>query len=325
MTQKFKIYMVVFFVFFLFFGKMCFAQNTASELFDLGQTAENQGDKAKAIDFYEKSIESDADFAPAYSALATIYLDQNENMDDVVWLFSQAADLEPQNATHYTNMCRAYFQFQKHDWAEAACLKALSIDPNAMGAKMTLAWVYLFGKAQPADAVKYFKQIIEKVPNPKFYYGLGLAYAGSNEQANALDIITTLRSMGEETLASQLEKMMRTSSGSVAAMPTAMTNVNIRPSQIVSDKPLLPVSPPSSDPQSAGKIRIQLKARLPSPSEVADTQKSKHNPEDDGYDLEDYKPLTLKERQDRVKRMRGNAGKARGQGTVSTQTQSAPQ
>ncbi len=151
-----------------------------------------------------------------------------------------------------------------------------------------------------------------------------MAYARNNEQANTLEIITKLRGMGEETLASQLEKMMRTSSGPVAVMPPAMTNINAGPSQIVSDKPVLPVSPPSSDPQSAGKIRIQLKARLPSSTQTAATQKSKSNPEDDGYDLEDYKPLTLKERQDRVKRMRGNAGKARGRASVSTETIAAP-
>ncbi len=320
---KIKIFRIAFFILFLFFPRMCFAQTTASELFELGQTAESSGDKAKAIDFYEKSIDADADFAPAYSALALIYMDENKNLDDVVWLFSQAADLEPQNAAHYTNMCRAYFQFQKYDWAEAACLKALSIDDHSIGAKMTLAWVYLFGKAQPADAVKYFKQIVEKVPNPKVYYGLGMAYARNNEQANALDIITTLRGMGEETLASQLEKMIRSASSPVEPMPVSMANINAGPSQIVSDKPALPVSQPTSDPQSAGKIRIQLKARLPSSTENSATQKSKPKLEDDGYDLEDYKPLTLKERQERVKRMRGNTGTARGRGTVSTQTRSA--
>ncbi len=310
--------------FILFFAKFVWAENTASELFALGQTAESTGDRVRAIDFYERAIEADTDLAAPYSALAMIYLEQNGNIDDIVWLFQQAADIEPQNAEHYTNMCRAYFQFQKHDWAESTCLKALSIDPNAGAAKMTLAWVYLFGKSQPADAIRYFKDIIEKVPNPKIYYGLGMAYISNNQQANALDVIMTLRGMGEETLASQLEKMMRTSSGPVNRVAIAPPNLNAGPSEIVGAKPPAPAPEQTSEVKSLGKIRIQLKAQLPSVSTSTSLESSTGNATDDGYDLEDYRPLTLKERQDRVRRMRGDTGKAKGRATVTTQTTAAP-
>lgn len=313
---------ICFFIGYLFFVHGVYAQNTAIEFFDLGQSAQGQGNVAQAVDFYEKAIETDPDFPAPYSALALVYMDQGGNIDDIIWLLEQAANLEPQNADHYTNMCRAYFQAQKHDWAQSACLKALSMDPNAGPAKITLAWVYLFGKSQPAEAIKYFKEIIEKVPNPKFYYGLGMAYASNNEQANALDVVTKLRGMGEETLASQLEKMMRSNSGAVSEVPALVPNPTAGPSQIVKDKP--PVSLPTETPQaqSLGKIRIQLKARLPSSDEAS----GESGPdEDNSYGPQDYKPLTIKERQDRVRKMRGNTGKAKGSGTVTTQTQAASQ
>ncbi|MCB9772310.1 MAG: tetratricopeptide repeat protein [Candidatus Omnitrophica bacterium] len=299
-----------------------FAENiTAQELYDQGQAAANAGDTAKAIDFYEKAIDADADFVAAYSALGSSYLENNGNIDDIVWLFQQAADLEPKNPEHYFNMCRAYFQFQKHDWAEAACLMALSIDSNNGAPKMILAYVYLYGKNQPADAIKYFKEILERAPNPKIYFGLGMAYARNNEQANALDIITTLRGKGEEALASQLEKMVRQTAQ--PAMPTDyqqathLPPIESGPSKVITarteTKPKPKTVSTDENAVSPGKIRIQLRARLPST-----TGESK---DDDSYGPQDYKPLTLKERQDRVKRMRGNVGKASGSGTVSTQTQ----
>ncbi len=324
-SSKIKIFIILCLGILFFSPGLSFAQNTVSELFDLGQSAQAQGDIPKAIDFYEKAIESDPDFASAYSALGSVYLDQNGNVDDIVWLFEQAANLEPQNPEHYTNMCRAYFQAQKHDWAESACLKALSIDPNAGAAKMTLAWVYLFGKSQPGLAVKYFKEIVEKVPNPKIYYGLGMAYARNNEQANALDIVTKLRGMGEETLASQLEKMMRISNGPVTQIPGLPATANTGRSEIVSDKPPAEPVKQTRDPQSLGKIRIQLKASLPTSDVTSVTAGSSEGNSEDSYGPEDYKPLTLKERQERVRNMRGSTGKASGKATVTTQTQSAPQ
>ncbi len=313
-------------IIFLFFTKLVLAEETASELFDRGQVAANQGNKTQAIDFYERAIEKDPDFVSPYSALALTYMDQNGNIDDIIWLLQQAADLEPQNAEHYANMCRAYFQNQKHDWAESACLKALSIDPNAGAAKVTLAYVYLYGKEQPGLAIKYFTEILEKVPNPKIYFGLGMAYARNNEQAKALDIITTLRGMREETLASQLEKMLRSSGQSApsAFVPQRTAVEPAGPSQIIkTHEPEPAVLSPDPNALSPGKIRIQLKARLPT-AETNSRQipKTADEPVDDGYyGPEDYKPLTLKERQERVKRMRGNTGKARGRGTVTTQTQ----
>lgn len=326
MSSNAKFWMVLVIMQMFLFVRFACAQSAASELFAQGQERMQQGDILKAIDFYEKSIDADPDFAPAYSALGQVYLDQNGNIDDIVWLFQQAADLEPQNAQHYSDMCRAYFQYQKSDWAQAACLKALALDPNAGAAKVTLAWVCLFGTGQPAEAIKYFKEVIEKIPNPKMYYGLGLAYARNNEQANALDVITTLRGMGEETLAGRLEAIMRSGAGPVGQRPDIpIPNVHAGSSEIVRAQVKKSPEPAINADSSVGKIRIQLRARLPSGSETASSsQETKVNPMDDGYDLEDYKPLTLKERQDRVRRMRGNTSKARGQAVVTTQTQAAP-
>jgi Flp pilus assembly protein TadD len=306
------------------------AQDAAKELYDQGQTAANQGDTTAAIEFYEKSIDANADFAPAYSALGSVYLDNNGKMEDVIWLFQQAAELEPQNAENYTNMCRAYFQSQQHDWAESACLKALTIDPNSGSAQLSLAWIYLIGKPQPADAVKYFTAVIDKIPNnPKLIYGLGMAYARNNQQAEALDVITNLRSTGQETLASQLEKMIRPSAemmappaGVMGTRPTVPAPSDAGPSKVVKSKPIeTPVAVHTPDPNAPppGTIRIQLKARLP-PTDTTAAGKEAVDGEDHEYSVDDYKPLTLQERQERVKKMRGNMGKMSGKANVSTQT-----
>ena len=45
--------------------------------------------------------------------------------------------------------------------------------------------------------------------DPKIYFGMGLAYFASNQRSKALDMITKLRSLKAEDLASQLEASMR--------------------------------------------------------------------------------------------------------------------
>lgn len=328
-----KILLIFFLVVLPFLSTIVFAQDAAKELFEQAQASATQGDTAKAIEYYEKSIDANPDFAPAYSGLAAVYLDNNGKMEDVIWLYQQAAELEPQNAENYTNMCRAYFQSQQNDWAESACLKALEIDPNSGSAQLSLAWIYLLGKVQPAESVKYFTAVIEKIPNnPKIYYGLGMAYARNNQQAEALDVITNLRSMGQENLASQLEKMIRPNAEPVMPPPGVMRppglGIESGPSKVVKAQPEQTPAPPVVDPNAPppGTIRIQLKAKLPPPpdAQASKTSKTKEKSEDDDYDVEDYRPLTIKEMQDRVKKLRGGTGKMSGRANVTTQTRAAP-
>ena len=319
-----KILLISYLISTLFLNSDVFAQSTAREFFEQGQSALSQGNNAKAIDFFEKSIEVDSDFALAYSALGSVYLDNNGKTEDVVWLFEQAAQLEPQNVENYANMCRAHFQVQEHDRAEVACLKALSIDPNFGSAQLLLAWIYLLGKSQPADSVKYFNEVIKRIPNnPKIFYGLGMAYAKNNEQAKALDVITNLRAMGEESLASQLERLMRP-----GGIPDAMIQtlpqrpmVDTALSKVVKAMPETP-APVASGSSPSGTVRIQLRGKLNStvePSADGASSKGKDSKEDGGYGVQDYPELSIKERVDRVRRLRGNSGSGRGQGSVTLQ------
>ena len=93
--------------------------------------------------------------------------------------------------------------------AEEACLKAISVDPNFVKGKLSLAWVYLYGKQSPREAILYFNEVLEKVKNPIIYFGRGMAYSMSGDKAHVLDAITTLRGMNEDELASKLEASIR--------------------------------------------------------------------------------------------------------------------
>ena len=185
------------------------AAETLQELFQQGEAAYQKGEYDKAIRYYEQAVEINPNFAPVYNALGLARSGRNDPLSDVVWSFNVATDIDPNYAEAYDNKCRVLFRANKHAQAEEACRKALAVNPDLGSAQLNLAWVYLVGKQQPQDAIFYFQQVLEKIKNPMVYFGLGIAYSMKGDSANVLDIITTLRGMGENNLATQLEDGIR--------------------------------------------------------------------------------------------------------------------
>ncbi|HPB67556.1 MAG TPA: tetratricopeptide repeat protein [Candidatus Omnitrophota bacterium] len=186
------------------------AQQPLQEFYERGEAAYRQGNYKKAVQEYEKAVEIDPNFAPAYNALGLAHQAMQDKLSDVIWLFKVAVEIDPQYADAYHNMCRAYYQAGKHNEAEQSCRKALAVNPDMLNAKLSLAWIYLVGKQQPADAVLYFQQVLTKIQSPMIYFGLGLAYAQSGDRPRVLEVITALRNQGENNLATQLERSMMT-------------------------------------------------------------------------------------------------------------------
>jgi tetratricopeptide (TPR) repeat protein len=180
------------------------------DFYERGEAEYKRGNYQKAVQEYEKAVEVDPNFAPAYNALGLAHQAMQDKLSDVLWFFKVAVDIDPQYADAYHNMCRAYYQAGKHNEAEQSCRKALEVNSDMLSAKLSLAWIYLVGKQQPADAVLYFNQVLGKIQSPMIYFGLGLAYAQSGDRPRVLEVITVLRNQGENNLATQLERSMMT-------------------------------------------------------------------------------------------------------------------
>lgn len=292
---------------------------SAEELLQEGQAAFDQGDSLKAASLFEQAIEVNPDFAPAYNALGLAQLSSDGKLEDIIWLFEQTAEIEPQNPEAYFNMCRAYFQHQEADKAEAACLKALSINPEMGSAQLTLAWVYLMGKGDAPQSIAYFKKVLDKIKNPRIYLGLGMAYARNGDTGHVLEIVTQLRSQGEEVLANQLEKMIRPR-GEIPEIPATLQAPPVPgevSSKIVTAKP--PVEPEPVLGTAPGTQKIQLRGRLLPPTIQPSAQTSTSDMDQDDEDEQSYRELTIKERMDKVRKMRGGARSGRATGTMNIQ------
>ncbi len=225
--------------------------------------AYQSGDYERAIEFFHKVLEVDSQFAPAYNSLGVIFRERSGDVLDSVWYFEEAIKIDPDYLDAYENLGKVYQQANQPDQAIAYLQKVLAINPDRLSSQFTLAWVYLLGKAQPHEAEEYFKKVIEKKEMPVAYYGLGLAYSMSGNNAMVLDMITQLRKMGHTEYAVQLEEAIRkpfkpqeTQMSFPPAMPQKKPNV------LVESYPKPASVPPSEEGGISGFTKIRLKGKL---------------------------------------------------------------
>jgi len=276
----------------------------AKEWFQKGYQAFQAGQDSTAIWYYEKVVDADPNFAPVYNALGLAHQKHGDPMADVLWYFRVAVDIDPNYQEPYENMCRYYYQAQQFKECEAVCKKLLELNPDSRSAKMQLAWNYLVGLREPAEAIHYFQEVSTFVKKPVVYFGLGMAYSMNGNYAEALGIITKLREMGADEFAVQLENVTRSASYSPAVGPQKMMILPEKSGTVISAHPpegktSMPESSEDkqSHPAPIGTMRVRLRGKLTPP------------PGGQSSDMEDNShPGTLTPAE-RIRQLRGDSGR----------------
>ena len=254
----------IFFIF-IFIFMLCPSSpaQTLQDLFSAGEKYYNQGRYQDAITQYEKAVEIDPDFAPAYNSLGLAHQAIGTRVTDIIWFFRVATDLDPEFTDARVNLCRIYAEADQFENARDACLTALEIEPNLGSAELQLAWIYLTGLQQPDKAVLYFRRVLQKVQEPSVYFGLGMAYVQAGDSARVLETITTLRGMGEHDFATQLEDAQRAQSAPAApSQPSAVSLPQRTSGTLIEAHAPSPPPPPQQTSPVSGQMRIRLKGSL---------------------------------------------------------------
>jgi lipopolysaccharide biosynthesis regulator YciM len=276
---------IVFFVFLFisfFLRTVPVGAENFQELFQQGQEFYDQGNYQKAVEAFEKVVELDQNFAPAYNALGLAHLGLKDPVADVAWFFKVAVDIDPKYADAYSNLCRTYYQSDMFDEAEQACQDALAINPELPQAQLSLAWVYLRGPKKANEALHYFEKVEKKISSPMIDFGKGLAYSMLRDNARVLEMVTMLRLQGANDLASQLESdIRRTEEVPLPPVPITAPVQSSSTSTIVGRQPAgnLNPSPENETALAPGQMRIRLKGSMQnSPSSGKSSTTSKSHP-----------------------------------------------
>ena len=111
----------------------------------------SEADIGKAIEYYQQAIEIEPDYADAYAALASAWLDRGI-WGDAVSLSAveskvreaatNAIRIDPDNANAHVAMCQL-LNYYDYDWtgAEKEAKRALEIDPNSVDALRVYSWL----------------------------------------------------------------------------------------------------------------------------------------------------------------------------------------
>ena len=228
--------------------------------------AYDRGDMAKAIELFTQAVKMAPKFAPAYIGLGLALRSNGADIEEVLYYYKTATDVDPSSAAAFEQLGRLYYSINKFDKAEDNFLKALKVSPGLASVKLSLGWLYLMARPNPARAAGYFKDVLKTDPSGNIWFGLGMAYFANNDRANAIDVITKLRDMKEEELAKKLESAMR-ENRKVVLEPLDQELREERPDTGTSDAapavvtPAAAVAPPNSPLQPKG-IKVRLHEKL---------------------------------------------------------------
>ncbi|MBF0484429.1 MAG: tetratricopeptide repeat protein [Candidatus Omnitrophica bacterium] len=241
------------------------AVNVCAQAYPLRQKFEEafqaytQNNLGKARTMFEEVTKNAPDFAPGYNYLGLVLKEQGDNVL-AVQMFERAMYKDPKYFESYENLGKYYYSIGQFDKAIEYCKKAIEINPAAVNSKLTLGWVYLLGKEDPWTAIDYLKAVVDETNAKYALFGLGMAYYMSNQSFRTLEMITKLKSMGDDQFASELEAMIRKgpynkNSGSSTAIAGAVD-------QSANDK-----KQPATKDASRGSAK-SYKVRLRAPYEI---------------------------------------------------------
>jgi tetratricopeptide (TPR) repeat protein len=145
-----------------------------------------------------KALELDANYLPAYSALAALYI-KSKQEDRAIAQYQKIINLRPENSTPYVLIGMLEDQRKNHDVAADSYRKALEKDPNAVIAANNLAWLYATtGKGNLDEAVRLAQGAVQKSPNiAGFVDTLGWVYYKKNLHSAAVEQLRKAVSLNE--------------------------------------------------------------------------------------------------------------------------------
>ena len=137
---------------------------------------------------FNKALELDQNYLPAYSALAALYIQSNQQ-DRAIAQYQKVISLRPENATPYVLIGMLEDQRKNYDVAADNYRKALEKDPNSVIAANNLAWLYAStGKGNLDEAVRLAQSAVQKSPKVAgFIDTLGWVYYKKNLHTAAVE------------------------------------------------------------------------------------------------------------------------------------------
>jgi superkiller protein 3 len=180
---------------------------SAEEYFTKAENAYNNEWYELAIEYYQKALSIDPNYAAPYNRMGIAYAEL-ENHTQAISCYQKALSIDPNFAAAYCNMGVAYNRLKNYTQAIKYYQKALSIDPNdeIVYLQMGVAYTNLGDFTQ---ALSYLQKAVSIDPNfAKPYSIMGLIYLYQmRSKRKAIECYQKAARLGDEAAQETLREM----------------------------------------------------------------------------------------------------------------------
>ena len=165
-------------------------------------TASDPNAKERALDYYERAVDTDAGNIFALQWLASIYLDIHRDAEALDY-FQQVVELDPLNTLALTGLANAYAALGQYDAAREHLYKVQSLFPDLGMTYRYLAGIeYISGRVDRATV--WIQKSVDLDPNPLEMYMLLKAYVVLGWDDEALNVAERYRQTSDGVDVSRL-------------------------------------------------------------------------------------------------------------------------
>ena len=167
-----------------------FREIKAKERFNLAERSLKKGEIDEALTAFQRTLDMDAAFAPAYARLSAIALQQND-LEAAVEYLQRALEIRPNFAVGHYQLGSIYHKQGAIEKAIESFEAALVLNPNFAPACNALAWLYTESGKNIDAAITLAKRAVELKPIASHWDTLAYALYKAQRYKDAAEAIAT--------------------------------------------------------------------------------------------------------------------------------------
>jgi tetratricopeptide (TPR) repeat protein len=167
-----------------------FREIKAKERFNLAERSLKKGEIDEALTAFQRTLDMDAAFAPAYARLSAIAFQQN-NLETAVEYLQRALEIRPNFAAGHYQLGSIYHKQGEIEKAIKSFEAALTLKPNFAPACNALAWLYAETEKNIDEAISLATRAVKLKPTASYWDTLAYALYKAQRYKDAAEAIAT--------------------------------------------------------------------------------------------------------------------------------------
>ncbi len=165
-----------------------FREIKAKERFNLAERSLKKGEIDEALTAFQRTLDIDAAYAPAYARLSVIALQQND-LEAAVEYLQRALEIRPNFAAGHYQLGSIYHKQGEIEKAIESFEAALTLKPNFASACNALAWLYAESEKNIGEAITLARKAVKLKPTASHWDTLAYALYKARRYKEAVDAI----------------------------------------------------------------------------------------------------------------------------------------